>query len=71
MTSIVTPLPPRCTLQQLIDAYRNVELPKSIEQLWNENYFKKADDGTVDSKHARDVIRQFVIEMFERKLKGY
>ena len=71
MTNIITPLPEKCTLAQLIDAYKNVELPKSIQQLYNENYFKKNEDGTIDSKFARDVIRKFVIEMFERKLKGY
>ena len=71
MTKYITPLPARCTLEQLIDAYKTVELPKSIQQLHDENYFKKNEDGTIDAKYATDVIRKFVIEMFERKMKGY
>ena len=70
MTKYITPLPARCTLEQLIDAYKTVELPKSIQQLHDENYFKKNEDGTIDAKYATDVIRKFVIEMINRKMKG-
>ena len=65
-----TPLPTRCTLQQLLEGNRGEVMPISISKMWEDGYFGPVIDGTVDSKTALSSIRNTYIAHIERKRRG-
>ena len=62
-----TPLPTRCTLQQLLDGHRGMVMPISISKMWEDGNFGPVVDNMVDSKTALAVIRNTYIAHLERK----
>jgi hypothetical protein len=68
--NVFTPLPERCTLEQLLDNSRGMVMPMSISKMWEDGYFGPIVDGMVDSKKALSSIRNTYIANIERKRTG-
>ena len=62
-----TPLPKRCTLEQLLENNRGMVMPMSISKMWEDGYFGPIVDGMVDSEKALSSIRNTYIAHLERK----
>lgn len=68
--NVFTPLPERCTLEQLLENSRGMVMPVSISKMWEDGYFGPVIDGMVDSKKALSSIRNTYIAHLERKRTG-
>ena len=68
--NVFTPLPTRCTLEQLLEGHRGMVMPVAISRMWEDGNFGPVVDGTVDSKKALSSIRNTWIAHIERKRRG-